>query len=97
VEAQATVIRQFLARTMTTSVRFLLMLKKTSMICIWIAFKCRATRMKLIFRGKKLLFRALLCAICEAVSAKSPRYPPATKAPPLPGTFLMIARVLSAF
>jgi hypothetical protein len=67
------------------------------MTCIWIALKCRETRMKLILRGKKLLFRALLCAICEAVSAKSPRYPPATKAPPLPGTFLMIARLLSAF
>jgi len=76
VEVQATQIRKFLART-TDDERddSLLMLKKTSMICIWIALKCRETRMKLSLRGKKLLFRALLCAICEVVSAKSPRYP----------------------
>jgi hypothetical protein len=97
VEAQATVTRKFLAMTMMTSVRFKLSLKKTLMICIWIVLKCRATRMMLLFCGNKLLFRAPLCAICEAVSAKNPRYPLATKARRLPGTFLKSARLLSAF
>jgi hypothetical protein len=97
VEAQAMVTRKFLGRTMTMSVRFKSMLKMTLMICIWMLMMRLTMLKRLLFCGRKFLFRALVCATCEAASAKNPRCLHATKAPPLPKTFLLIARLLSAF
>ena len=92
-----TVTRKFLGRTMTMSVRFKSMLKKTLMICIWMGMKCFATLAIFLTCGRKFLFRALFCATCEAASAKNPRCLHSTKDPPLPKTFLMTARLLSSF